>query len=692
METTKHHSKDDRSDRRGMAPFVRLVVLVAMLSGCRGDEAPKEGAAGGASPGGAEPIVLAVAYFDNAADPGDSEDLGSMMTNLVAEDLARRDGLAVVPRERIGSGLLDALRGAEAPFGQAAEVAGKLEAECLLIGRVRRFGDRLAASVELVDLDGRVIEIPEVRGMAGRDIFDLAESLGDRIVDRLGLDAKAPGRLTDELTESEAAYRAFVQAEKRLHTSDYAGATELYGEAIAIDPEFALAHYRKSLAAAWQGDYTSALEAAQSASRAAVDLPPSRRRLFRSAALFLGGHYSEALPLVEELLAEEPASTDALYLLSEMYLHSSLVTNVARAAETMLLLEVLDPDFHLLRDHLVLALAMLGRWPEAEARLAEWMVEDPQIAELRHLGLAMVNRLDEIPRLDEPFRRAVDTYRTAIVILQGHFELADELVARDPGEGYLRSWNLRYRADLSAYRGDFKAAIETYREAARTIISPGEDLNGIAAASYISLAEIQELLGETDAARRSLTLALELQPRSPVLLYQAGRLAILEGDLAAVEGHLETLRETTAALRGSLGPIYGQALEAELLLADGRAEEARDRLVELVASGRFLEEFLTSDSSSGASIRQALARAYRALWDQRGEMKALEDLIGSGFERLDHPALWVMAHFRLGELYLEAGDEAMARSFFELFLAYWGHADRPLVEVEEARRYLARRS
>jgi len=36
------------------------------------------------------------------------------------------------------------------------------------------------------------------------------------------------------------------------------------------------------------------------------------------------------------------------------------------------------------------------------------------------------------------------------------------------------------------------------------------------------------------------------------------------------------------------------------------------------------------------------------------------------------------------------GEPARARAAYEDFLAHWGHADRPLAEVDEARRALER--
>jgi hypothetical protein len=50
----------------------------------------------------------------------------------------------------------------------------------------------------------------------------------------------------------------------------------------------------------------------------------------------------------------------------------------------------------------------------------------------------------------------------------------------------------------------------------------------------------------------------------------------------------------------------------------------------------------------------------------------------------------VLARFRLGRVPERMGKPAEARAAYQRFLDSWGHADRPVPEVEEARQALAR--
>ena len=50
----------------------------------------------------------------------------------------------------------------------------------------------------------------------------------------------------------------------------------------------------------------------------------------------------------------------------------------------------------------------------------------------------------------------------------------------------------------------------------------------------------------------------------------------------------------------------------------------------------------------------------------------------------------VLARFQLARVLERQGQNDAARLHYEGFLAHWGHADRTLPEVEEARKALAR--
>jgi tetratricopeptide (TPR) repeat protein len=659
-------------------------------------------ALGCSRPPPSQPAAVAVMYFENLSDPADADRLGRMLTGLLTDELAAAEGSEVINQQRLydaasrfgGDGISDR--------ETAAAVARDLGISIQLIGRVTRGEDAVLADVRAIDTaSGRVIATQEAHGQGAGDVFAVAEALGRQLQAALSASpaversAPPPGSLTRRLTGSLEAYRAYVEGEQMLHRKHFEAAAASFRQAIAIDPRFALAHYRLSITGSWSGrDEEEALGAARRAVELAGGLPLAQRQLFEAAALFLEGRFSAAIPRVEAILAEDPENKEALYLLSEMYLHSGLDTNVPAAVEAMLVLADVDPDFRLLRDHLVLALVMLGRWGEAESYLDAWSSQMPaaEIEQIRTFALALGYRADEVPELSEPLAGTVAfsvQFRGMVTMITGRWEQARELTAIEVEEGYPRTLQLLNRGDFYAYTGAFEAARKAYAGAAAVTVVPGHEgvQTGFVATVHEVLAELHALGGDLTAARAESERAVALQPRHPAHHYHAGRLALFAGDRAAAEEHLRVLRASTSS-RGILAPLYEQALAAELLLADGEADRAREKLTEVVGSGALLHELFASNSSAGALFRDALARACRARWDQAGEIAALEGLVAGGFERLNHPTIYVPALYRLGELYLESGDEDKARQYFERFLELWGAADWSLPEVAEARDHL----
>jgi len=88
-------------------------------------------------------------------------------------------------------------------------------------------------------------------------------------------------------------------------------------------------------------------------------------------------------------------------------------------------------------------------------------------------------------------------------------------------------------------------------------------------------------------------------------------------------------------------------------------------------------------------VRDGLIRCHLALGEREKAAQAMEALLESELERLNHPVLYVRALYQLGLLEIEIGDEVSGRKYLESFLDHWGNADWDLAEVHEARKRLS---
>src|SRR5205823_9650436 len=163
--------------------------------------------------------------------------------------LAEIGGLRVISRSSVMQFRNAAARNLR-EIGKLLGVANVLE------GSVRRAGDRVVINVQLIDaLHDRHLwasrydrALVDSLGLKGELAAEIAEAL------RVTLSPNEKARVQKKLTENPDAYLVYLQAnqiERNPDTllQDYKKAEQLYLQAIALDPKFALAHAR--LASTW---------------------------------------------------------------------------------------------------------------------------------------------------------------------------------------------------------------------------------------------------------------------------------------------------------------------------------------------------------------------------------------------------------------------------------------------------------
>ncbi len=206
----------------------------------------------------APPGSVAVVYFENLNDAGDSDQLGKMMVTLLTNELARSSHLAVTSSQRIYDIAYQLGRGSGAAIDRsvATEIAERAGVAAMLMGQIGRVGDRFLATTELVEVaSGALLASQQAEGETVDDIFSMAAALGADVRRSLRPSTGEPGAsdLEGEFTDSVEALRAYLRGEVLMQRVDLVNAVEQFREAVRIDPEFAVAHYRLSLLATWGG-------------------------------------------------------------------------------------------------------------------------------------------------------------------------------------------------------------------------------------------------------------------------------------------------------------------------------------------------------------------------------------------------------------------------------------------------------
>lgn len=189
-----------------------------------------------------KPTVAVLPFTNMSGDP-EQEYFADGLTEDILTELSRRRELFVISRTStfVYKGHAANLR----------EVAQKLGARYLVEGSVRKSGDRLRVSVQLIDTASDAHIWAERYDRKLDDIFSIQDEITSAIV------ATLPGRLEaaqqDQLTRlkpsSMAAYECVLSAKVLHHRStrqDNAEALKLIDRALQLDPDYAHAH-------AWRG-------------------------------------------------------------------------------------------------------------------------------------------------------------------------------------------------------------------------------------------------------------------------------------------------------------------------------------------------------------------------------------------------------------------------------------------------------
>jgi len=214
--------------------YARAEELIADLASCEACRVDLQGSAPAKE--APRPPRLAVIPFEVMSADADDAFLAAGLAEDLIVDLTRLGGLTVVSRAEV------------APYRDRAvpprTLARELSADYVLLGSVRRAGNRARISTQLVRAsDGNALWADRFDRTL-EDLFDVQAEVSKRIVEALHL-ALQPGEremLDRAPTRSAEAYRFYLRARELMDKSreENLRAEELLKQALVLDPDFAL--------------------------------------------------------------------------------------------------------------------------------------------------------------------------------------------------------------------------------------------------------------------------------------------------------------------------------------------------------------------------------------------------------------------------------------------------------------------
>ena len=182
---------------------------------------------------------VAVLYFENQSGVKEDEYLRDGITEDVITELNKIRGLNTFSRPTV-------LAFRDKPV-TPTQIGQQLGAAYVLTGTVRRAGARVRISAQLVDTRTDFQLWSERFDREMKDVFEVQDEMARKIAEalRVTLSPQELEALADKPTENPQAYDLYLRGKRyarRLTRQDVEFALQMFENAVALDPSFALAY------------------------------------------------------------------------------------------------------------------------------------------------------------------------------------------------------------------------------------------------------------------------------------------------------------------------------------------------------------------------------------------------------------------------------------------------------------------
>ncbi|MGH9649710.1 MAG: protein kinase domain-containing protein, partial [Terriglobales bacterium] len=179
---------------------------------------------------------VAVLYFENLSGAKEDEYFRDGMTEDVITELANIKVLRVFPRASVMT-----FRDKE---GSAQQIGQELGAAYVLMGSLRRAGQKLRITAQLVESSTGHTLWAKRYDREMTDVFEVQDEIARSIAEalRVALTPQEEKKIAEKPTDNMQAYDCYLRGRSYARQMNFDFAMEMYEHAIELDPTFALAY------------------------------------------------------------------------------------------------------------------------------------------------------------------------------------------------------------------------------------------------------------------------------------------------------------------------------------------------------------------------------------------------------------------------------------------------------------------
>jgi serine/threonine protein kinase/Flp pilus assembly protein TadD len=367
---------------------------------------------------------VAVLYFENLNGSKDDEYFRDGMTEDIITELSKIKELQVFPRAAV-------LAYRDKPV-TGPQVGRELNAACVLSGSLRRAGNRLRITAQLIQAQTGHSIWAERYDRELKDVFEVQDEIARSISQalRIKLSPQEEKAIARKQTENPQAYDYYLRGRQFFHQFRRKGfdfARQMFARAIVIDPHYArafagVADCCSFLFMYWDSSEDN-LNEAEAASRKALELDPELAEAHAASGLAfaLRKDFDNAQREFETAIQLDPKLYEAFYFYARTAFQRGDLTKAAELYEQA---SRLNPDDYQAVSLLVAVYHGLARETEAAAterralQLTEKHIEiHPDDPRALYLGATILARMGDHKRGFEWARRAleIDPEETSIL-------------------------------------------------------------------------------------------------------------------------------------------------------------------------------------------------------------------------------------------------------------------------------------
>jgi eukaryotic-like serine/threonine-protein kinase len=326
------------------APVDRFATAGQFADALRGDGGPHRTPTEAAKPAAAQKSIAVLPLANMSADP-ENEYFSDGMSEEIINALAKLPNLQVASRTSCF-----ALKGKGLDIRQVGE---KLGVASVLEGSVRKVGNKIRITAQLVNVENGYHLWSETYDRQLEDVFAIQDEISRAIVDALKLRLSGEQAQAVAPTQNLEAYSLYLKARffyNKFTESGLRKALDFYQQALLQDPGYARAH--AGIADTWcalADDWVApeiAYPQAKAAATLALKLDPTLAEALTSLGKVVGWHewdFAGGAQLLRRAVASSPSYAEAYWTLGSVL---PAVGQLPDAIEAMRKSVTLDPLVH----------------------------------------------------------------------------------------------------------------------------------------------------------------------------------------------------------------------------------------------------------------------------------------------------------------------------------------------------------